>query len=128
MTVTQRPDAIFFAAECKDYIISSDSSITFSITQVSIGKQILRETYSPDTDGMIYIRELSTILQMCLYGVMECPKVQDHAVDAFQFAINDATDRTSTVVMSNNRVPNIPATVSVLSRKQRDTAILGIAK
>lgn len=128
MTVIQRPDTIFFAAECKDYIISSDSSITFSITQVSTGKQILKETYSPDTDGMIYIRELSTILQMCLYGVMECPKVQDHAVDAFQFAINDVIDRTSTVVMSNNRVPDIPATVSVLSRKQRDTAILGIAK
>jgi len=127
MTVTQRPDTIFFAAECKDYIIASDASIDFTITQVSTGRQILKETYSPDTDGVITIRELSTILQMCLYGIID-NMIQIHAIDTFIFAINGVNETTSTVIMSNNRVTGIPTTVSMLTRKQKDTTILGVYK
>lgn len=98
MTVIQRPAMLCFAADMADYIIDSDSTITFAI-QLN-GSLILSERYSPDGANQIRIRKLGRLCRLALWGRFSTG-AQDNAMGSFTFLINDVADSTSTVIFSN---------------------------
>lgn len=68
MTVIQQPDTYSLTSSVKDLIISSETSIIFEVKKG--GVSILRETYDPDTNDRIYIRDLGKLFECYLSGSM----------------------------------------------------------
>lgn len=68
MTVIQKPDAYSLTSNVKDLIIASETSIIFEVKKG--GVSILRETYDPDADDRIYIRDLGKLFECYLSGSM----------------------------------------------------------
>ena len=56
MNVIQRPRAEEFCATMQDYIIDTDSTITFSVQYG--GKTVLEEEYVPDANYQVRVRKL----------------------------------------------------------------------
>ena len=61
MVVLQYPDVISFTSNIKDIIIQSNENITAKYRQVLSGIEFLTETFSPDSEGKIYIRGLGAL-------------------------------------------------------------------
>ena len=66
MNVIQRPRTREFCATMQDYIIDTDSTITFSIQYG--GKKILDEEYVPDAQNQVHIRRLGKFCGLALWG------------------------------------------------------------
>ena len=100
MTVTQRPRTREFCATMQDYIIDTDSTITFSIYYG--GKKILDEEYVPDAQNQVRIRRLGKFCELALWGEW-CEDAlywQTSASGTFSFYINDTKDADSLVIYS----------------------------
>lgn len=100
MNVIQRPDVQSFCGSMKDYVIDSDSSITFSV--LFEGKTVLNESYAPDKDFQIRIRKLGKFCALSLWGKWcdDGMVIQNNAAGKFTFKINDVTDFEGYVMMS----------------------------
>jgi hypothetical protein len=59
MVILQQPDAFCFSSALKDIIIQSEANL--SVTFVTNGDVFLEETYMPDNENKIYIRELGKL-------------------------------------------------------------------
>lgn len=119
MTVTQRPRTREFCANMQDYIIDTDSTITFSIYYG--GKKILDEEYVPDAQNQVRIRRLGQFCELALWGEWcEGPMLwQNNASGTFSFYINDTKDTDSLVVYSRMRTRKHAETPGVLSEVER---------
>ena len=66
MTIIQRPDNYSLSSTIKDFILTSDVSVTF---KVMLGaEQILEEVYTPTAAGIIRIRDLGKLFEAYLTG------------------------------------------------------------
>ena len=66
MNVIQRPKPREFCATMREYIIDTDSTITFSVRYG--GKTVLEEEYSPDADFKVRTRGLGKFCELALWG------------------------------------------------------------
>ncbi|MDR2086832.1 MAG: hypothetical protein LBP72_06615 [Dysgonamonadaceae bacterium] len=60
MVILQQPESFCFSSALKDVIIQSDGNINVSFS-IQGQQPFLLETYSPDSEGRIYIRELGKL-------------------------------------------------------------------
>lgn len=100
MNVIQRPGAREFCGTMRDYIIDTDSTITFSVRYG--GKTILEEEYVPDADYKVRTRGLGKFCELALWGVW-CAGENTPQADAagdFTFLINGIEDLTCYVMFS----------------------------
>lgn len=100
MNVIQRPDAKEFCATMRDYIIDTDSTITFTVRYG--GKAILEEEYVPDADYKVRTRGLGKFCGLALWG-MWCDGeniVQGNVAGTFTFLINGVEDMNCFVIFS----------------------------
>ena len=84
----------------QDYIIDTDSTITFSIHYG--GKKILDEEYVPDAQNQVRIRRLGKFCELALWGEW-CEDAlywQTSASGTFSFYINNTKDADSLVIYS----------------------------
>ena len=66
MTIIQRPDSYSLSSTIKDFILTSDASVTF---KVMLGAEtILEESYAPTAAGVIRIRDLGKLFEAYLTG------------------------------------------------------------
>ncbi|KAA6330243.1 hypothetical protein EZS27_021038, partial [termite gut metagenome] len=120
MNVIQRPLAKEFSATMKDYIIDSDTVITFSVKYNN--KTILDEEYVPDADFKIHVRKLGKFCQQALWGewCTGSSLLQASAAGIFEFYINDSLDISSYVLfcrMQTNKAAAPAAWLSEVNRK-----------
>ena len=115
MTVTQRPRTREFCATMQDYIIDTDSTITFSIYYG--GKKILDEEYVPDAQNQVRIRRLGQFCELALWGEWcDGPMLwQSAASGTFSFYINGTKDTDSLVIYSRMRTRKPATSPGVLS-------------
>ncbi len=100
MTIIQRPGVMAFCATMPDYIIDTDSTITFAVQYK--GKKILEEEYVPDGNYQVRIRQLGKFCAKALWGVW-CDantQLQADVAEAFSFLINGVVDTTTFVYFS----------------------------
>lgn len=69
MNIIQQPDSFSFSSEVKDIILSSAKNVNVSI-RCSGSPSFLEETYVPDQDGRIYIRDLGKLFDPYLLPAM----------------------------------------------------------
>lgn len=115
MTVLQRPRAREFCATMQDYIIDTDSTITFSIYYG--GKKILDEEYVPDAQNQVHIRRLGQFCELALWGIW-CEgqaQWQSAASGTFAFYLNNTKDTESLVIYSRMRTRKSADSSGVLS-------------
>jgi hypothetical protein len=105
MTIIQQPDAYSLTSTIKDFIVESEEDITFEITLS--GQSILKEVYTPDSDGKIYIRGLGKFFENYLTGHFDTP-TQPDIVKTFAFNI-DADSAGSSTVLLCKAITNQPA-------------------
>lgn len=101
MIVTQRPGAIEFASNMPDYIIDSESTITFEVKLNS--RTILSEEYSPDVGFKIRIRRLGQFCRKALYGSWPgngSATAMSYIAGTFSFYINGTKDTDTFVLFS----------------------------
>ena len=60
MTIIQQPETFSFSSALKDIIIESDVNVTLVFSNGS--SNFLQETYTPDNENRIYVRDLSRLL------------------------------------------------------------------
>lgn len=104
MIVTQRPGAIEFASNMPDYIIDSDSTISFEVKFNS--QTILSEEYSPDVGFKIQIRKLGLFCRKALWGTWPgsgSVSSMSYVAGTFSFYINGAKDTDTYVLFSRVR-------------------------
>ena len=120
MNVIQRPRPREFCATMQDYIIDTDSTITFSI-QFG-GKKILDEEYVPDANNQVRIRRLGKFCELALWGAW-CEGEMHWQVEAsgtFSFFINDTKDTDSFVIYSclqTRKSADSPGVLSEVAQK-----------
>ena len=120
MNVIQRPRASEFCATMQDYIIDTDSTITFAIQYG--GKKILDEEYVPDANNQVRIRRLGQFCELALWGVWCAGEVswQTEAAGAFSFYINETKDMDCEVIYSlfqTRKDASAPGVLSEVTRK-----------
>lgn len=104
----------------QDYIIDTDSTITFSI-QFG-GKKILDEEYVPDANNQVRIRRLGKFCELALWGAW-CEGEMHWQVEAsgtFSFFINDTKDTDSFVIYSclqTRKSADSPGVLSEVAQK-----------
>lgn len=104
MIVTQRPGAIEFASNMPDYIIDSDSTISFEVKFNS--QTILSEEYSPDVGFKIQIRKLGLFCRKALWGTWPgsgSVSSMSYVAGTFSFFINGEKDTDTYVLFSRVR-------------------------
>ena len=120
MNVIQRPRASEFCATMQDYIIDTDSTITFAIQYG--GKKILDEEYVPDANNQVRIRRLGQFCELALWGVWCAGEVswQTEAAGTFSFYINETKDMDCEVIYSlfqTRKDASAPGVLSEVTRK-----------
>lgn len=100
MNVEQRPRAREFCATMRDYIIDTDSTITFAVQYG--GKTILEEEYVPDANYKVRTRQLGHFCELALWGVWCAGEntTQNDAAGTFTFLINGVEDMQCFVMFS----------------------------
>ena len=100
MNVIQRPGTQEFSATMPDYIIDTDSTISFSV--LYNGKKILDEEYSPDANFQVRIRQLGKYCALALWGewCSTTYKRQENVAGTFTFLINGVTNATTYIMFS----------------------------
>lgn len=101
MTVNQQPQTYCFASMMNDFVIDSDSSITFAMKYED--RKILEETYCPDGNHQIVIRGLGRICRMALWGVWygTGETKQNNVFGVFNFYIDNVLQCSSTVAYAS---------------------------
>lgn len=120
MNVIQRPGAIELAADMPDYIIDTDSTITFEVE--FNGQKILSEEYVPDAAYQVRIRKLGRFCAKALWGVWPSANTtyQQRLSGTFSFLINGAKDTDTYVLFSrftSKKSPAAPGVLSTVSEK-----------
>jgi len=115
MNVIQRPDAQEFCATMKDYIIDTDSTITFAVQYG--GKTILEEEYTPDNNFQVRVRKLGYFCAKALWGVWceAATASQATAAGTFTFLIGGVQDAQSYVMFSRMMTKKVAAAPGWLS-------------
>lgn len=115
MNVIQRPDAVELAADMPDYIIDTDSTITFSV-QFN-GKTILSEEYVPDAAYQVRVRKLGRFCAKALWGVWPSGDTtyQQRLSGTFSFLINGVKDIDVYVIFSRFTSKKAAVTPGILS-------------
>lgn len=100
MNVVQRPRVREFCSTMRDYIIDTDSTITFSVKYG--GKTILEEEYVPDAQYKVRTRGLGKFCELALWGVWCAGEntTQTDAAGTFTFLINGIEDMQCFVMFS----------------------------
>lgn len=116
MNIQQSPRATEFCADLLPYIIDSDATIGFKMKQGTAA--ILDESYVPDADNQITIRDIGRVCQQALWGVWPSGNItsQADASATFSFYFNDVLDRSSTVIFSRVRTRRSAAACGILSQ------------
>lgn len=120
MTVIQRPKSREFCATMQDYIIDTESTITFTIYYG--GSKILDEEYVPDANNQVRVRRLGQFCALALWGQW-CEEEtiwQTKAAGTFSFYINDTKDTDSLVIYSclqTRKSADAPGVLSEASQK-----------
>lgn len=120
MNVIQRPKPREFSATMREYIIDTDSTITFSVRYG--GKTVLEEEYSPDADFKVRTRGLGKFCELALWGVWCAGEntTQTDAAGDFTFLINGVEDMTCFVMFSRlvtRKDAEAPGCLSEVNRK-----------
>ena len=120
MNVIQRPKPREFCATMREYIIDTDSTITFSVRYG--GKTVLEEEYSPDADFKVRTRGLGKFCELALWGVWCAGEntTQTDAAGDFTFLINGVEDMTCFVMFSRlvtRKDAEAPGCLSEVNRK-----------
>ena len=120
MNVIQRPKPREFCATMREYIIDTDSTITFSVRYG--GKTVLEEEYSPDADFKVRTRGLGKFCELALWGVWCAGEntAQTDAAGDFTFLINGVEDMTCFVMFSRlvtRKDAEAPGCLSEVNRK-----------
>lgn len=104
MTVIQRPRNEEFSSMMLDYIIDTDSTITFKVVYGE--RTILEEEYVPDANYQVRIRRLGKFCENALWGVWCAGEVtwQSDLSGVFKFYINDVLDSQTIVVYNRYHV------------------------
>lgn len=95
MTITQRPDNYSLTSTIKDFIIESNTDISFEV--LLGGESILQEIYSPDNTGKITIRDLGKLFEAYLCGSINTG-LQAGLSKTFNFKINNVDSGSATVL------------------------------
>lgn len=100
MNVMQRPGTVELAADMPEYIIDTDSTISFEV-QFS-GSKILSEEYVPDAAYQVRIRKLGRFCAKALWGIWPEGNTtyQQHLSGTFSFLINGEKDADTYVLFS----------------------------
>jgi len=100
MNVIQRPGTQEFSATMPDYIIDTDSTITFAVQYK--GKTILDEEYSPDANNRVRTRQLGKFCMLALWGEWCSTDYmqQENVAGTFTFVIGGVIDMTTYVMFS----------------------------
>lgn len=125
MNVMQRPNAKEFCATMRDYIIDTDSTITFTVRYGN--RVILEEEYVPDAEYKVRTRGLGKFCELALWGVW-CTEEDITQVDAagsFTFLINGVEDMTCFVMFSRLFTKKDAASPGVLSEVNRKVTYPG---
>lgn len=120
MNVIQRPGAIELAADMPDYIIDTDSTITFEVE--FNGQKILSEEYVPDAAYQVRIRKIGRFCAKALWGVWPSANTtyQQRLSGTFSFLINGVKDTDTYVLFSrftSKKTPAAPGVLSTVSEK-----------
>lgn len=120
MNVMQRPGTVELAADMPEYIIDTDSTITFEV-QFS-GSKILSEEYVPDAAYQVRIRKLGRFCAKALWGIWPEGNTtyQQHLSGTFSFLINGEKDADTYVLFSRfttKKKAESPGVLSVISEK-----------
>lgn len=124
MNVIQRPRAREFCATMQDYIIDTDSTITFAVKYG--GAKILDEEYVPDANNQVRIRKLGQFCELALWGVWCLDYApQSSASGTFTFFINDIEDMQSFVMYSRLQTKKDASSPGVLSEVSSKVTRMG---
>lgn len=120
MNVIQRPGAVELAADMPDYIIDTDSTITFAV-QFN-GQTILSEEYVPDAAYQVRVRKLGRFCAKALWGVWPSGNTtyQQRVSGTFSFLINGEKDTDTYVLFSrfiSKKSASAPGVLSPISEK-----------
>lgn len=120
MNVIQRPGAVELAADMPDYIIDTDSTITFSV-QFN-GQTILSEEYVPDAAYQVRVRKLGRFCAKALWGLWPTGRTlfQQKLSGTFSFLINGVKDADSYVLFSrfaSKKTADSPGVLSTIQDK-----------
>lgn len=120
MNVIQRPGAVELAADMPDYIIDTDSTITFDV-QFN-GQTILSEEYVPDAAYQVRVRKLGRFCAKALWGVWPNGNTtyQQRLAGTFSFLINGEKDADTFVLFSrftSKKSASAPGVLSPISEK-----------
>ncbi len=120
MNVIQRPRTREFCATMQDYIIDTDSTITFAVEYG--GKKILEEEYVPDAQDQVRVRRLGRFCELALWGVWCTGELQWQlsAAGTFSFYIDGTKDSESLVMYSRlqtRKSADAPGVLTEVSQK-----------
>ena len=115
MNVLQRPGTVELAADMPDYIIDTDSTITFAVQLA--GQTILTEEYVPDAAYQVRVRKLGRFCAKALWGIWPEGNTtyQQHLSGTFSFLINGQKDTDTYVLFSRFTTKKKPESPGVLS-------------
>ena len=100
MTILQQPSTNEVAMNMTDFIIDTDSTISFSVKYG--GQTILSEDYVPDANWQVRTHKLGKFLAQALWGLWPTSDdyEQDHMKGTFDFYINGGFQCSSDVLFS----------------------------
>lgn len=98
MNITQQPDSLSLSLNLKDFIIYSDSQISFVLRQGA--EEIISQGYEPSTNGFITIRLRDIIHERLFFQLKDTGLVyeQPQLVGDFTAVINENTEVTFRVI------------------------------
>lgn len=125
MNIEQSPRATEFCADFQPYIIDSDATIGFQMRKADV--LVLDESYVPDADSKITIRDIGRVCQQALWGVWPSGSItpQSYAYASFSFYFNEVFDRLSRVIFSRARTRRSADSCGVLSQVTQKVTRLG---
>lgn len=120
MNIVQRPKVREFCSTMQDYIIDTDSTITFAVQYG--GKTILEEEYVPDAQYKVRTRGLGKFCELALWGVWCAGEntTQPDAAGTFTFLVNGIEDMKCFVMFSRLQTKKdaaVPGCLSEVSTK-----------
>ena len=120
MNVIQRPRSREFCATMQDYVIDTDSTISFAVEYG--GKRILEEEYVPDAQNQVRVRRLGHFCELALWGVWCAGEVhwQLSVAGTFSFFINNVKDMDCHVtysILQTRKSADAPGVLSEATQK-----------
>lgn len=103
MNVLQRPRDREFCGTMRDYIIDTETTITFTVEYG--GRKVLEEEYVPDANYQVNIRKLGKFCELSLWSVWCAGEIswQNSSAGVFSFFLNGVLDMQCFVMLSTMR-------------------------